>query len=350
MKNIIIYFIVYSILIGFAAGCTMAGHSRKTSKELQRAENALLEAQQRKADIYAPRLYEKALSTLKKARENVAVQEYKKAADIAQQATQLAIKASSKSIDEKSRYRTMAEGLLYETEKMHKNLLSSYPDSSVKFDSITVHLTAGRRLYDAGKYKQSVSQLTTAHNRLLEAVQKMKSKGTATHESEADNFAEEIVEAAKEKAREIIEDARKEAVRIRQTAREQALQERKKEFERMFPSTYTVKKGETLMDIAARKEIFNDRLMWPLIYKANRDQIRDPMVIFPGQKLTIPRDITFEEIIEARKEADADPPYIPPENAYNPELYHAYMGTVPDADAPAADQNGPDTPSGGEQQ
>jgi nucleoid-associated protein YgaU len=56
-----------------------------------------------------------------------------------------------------------------------------------------------------------------------------------------------------------------------------------------LPSTYTVRRGETLPQIAGRTEIYNDTSLWPLIYRANRDQIRDPKQLWPGQVLTIPR-------------------------------------------------------------
>ena len=56
-----------------------------------------------------------------------------------------------------------------------------------------------------------------------------------------------------------------------------------------LPSTYTVRRGETLPQIAGRTEIYNDATLWPLIYRANRDQIRDPKQLWPGQVLTIPR-------------------------------------------------------------
>jgi len=56
-----------------------------------------------------------------------------------------------------------------------------------------------------------------------------------------------------------------------------------------LPTTYTVRRGETLPQIAGRTEIYNDASLWPLIYRANRDQIRDPKRLWPGQVLAIPR-------------------------------------------------------------
>ncbi len=53
---------------------------------------------------------------------------------------------------------------------------------------------------------------------------------------------------------------------------------------------YTVRKtkpADCLWRIAARKEIYNNPRLWRRIYEANKDQIRDPNLIYPGQKLKI---------------------------------------------------------------
>jgi len=64
-----------------------------------------------------------------------------------------------------------------------------------------------------------------------------------------------------------------------------------------------VQAGENLATIAARAEVYKDALLWPLIYKANRDQIKDPIAIFSGQILLIPRDKSRDEVDAARQEA-----------------------------------------------
>lgn len=61
--------------------------------------------------------------------------------------------------------------------------------------------------------------------------------------------------------------------------------------------------GETLFTLAGRRDIYGDALLWPLIYKANRDQIKDPQEIFVGQVFTIPRDKSVQEQNAARDEA-----------------------------------------------
>jgi nucleoid-associated protein YgaU len=65
--------------------------------------------------------------------------------------------------------------------------------------------------------------------------------------------------------------------------------------------SYTVRRAETLPQIAARTEIYNDSSLWPLIYRANRDQIRDPKQLWPGQVLKIPRHFSRDEALEAKR-------------------------------------------------
>lgn len=50
--------------------------------------------------------------------------------------------------------------------------------------------------------------------------------------------------------------------------------------------SYTVVKGDSLSKIA--KHIYGDAQQWRKIYEANRDQIKNPDLIYPGQTFTIP--------------------------------------------------------------
>ncbi len=77
--------------------------------------------------------------------------------------------------------------------------------------------------------------------------------------------------------------------------------------ERQLPLSHTVKRGETLPQIAAQPDVYNDYKLWPLLYRANRDQISDPKHIWPGQILRIPRNLSREEISEARRYAQEKP-------------------------------------------
>ena len=51
--------------------------------------------------------------------------------------------------------------------------------------------------------------------------------------------------------------------------------------------TYVVVSGHSLSKIAKRQ--YGDMNQWRRIYEANQDQIKDPDLIHPGQKLRIPR-------------------------------------------------------------
>lgn len=50
--------------------------------------------------------------------------------------------------------------------------------------------------------------------------------------------------------------------------------------------TYTVKAGDSLSKIA--KHEYGDAQQWHKIYEANRNIIKDPDLIYPGQTLTLP--------------------------------------------------------------
>jgi nucleoid-associated protein YgaU len=49
---------------------------------------------------------------------------------------------------------------------------------------------------------------------------------------------------------------------------------------------YTVVKGDSLSKIA--KRFYGDAQQWQKIYEANRDQIKNPDLIYPGQTFRIP--------------------------------------------------------------
>jgi nucleoid-associated protein YgaU len=71
--------------------------------------------------------------------------------------------------------------------------------------------------------------------------------------------------------------------------------------------TYTVgtwaKDRDCLWNIAKKPDIYNDAFRWPKIWQKNRDQIKNPDLIFPGQVLKIPAPapLTQEEESAARR-------------------------------------------------
>jgi hypothetical protein len=57
---------------------------------------------------------------------------------------------------------------------------------------------------------------------------------------------------------------------------------------------YTVVRGDHLWGIAKKSEHYGNGFAWPMIYKANRDKIKNPDLIYPQQVFTVPK-LTEEE-------------------------------------------------------
>lgn len=64
---------------------------------------------------------------------------------------------------------------------------------------------------------------------------------------------------------------------------------------------HTVQPGETLWMVAANH--LGDPKLWPVIYRANRDQIQNPDILHAGQRLRVP-EVDSETRAAVRREAD----------------------------------------------
>ena len=84
-----------------------------------------------------------------------------------------------------------------------------------------------------------------------------------------------------------------------------------KETKKAF-SFYTVKKGDSLIKIAGKKDIYGEGDAWKKIYQANRDKIKHPSLIYPGQELqvpgpddTVPAEIKVKTVKKVKKSVAA---------------------------------------------
>jgi len=81
---------------------------------------------------------------------------------------------------------------------------------------------------------------------------------------------------------------------------------------------YVVKKGDTLWAISHQMGIYSNSFEWPLIFKADRDQIQDPDEINVGQVLLIQQGQTTDQVQHAIKLASDTPKFVPHVEARSP--------------------------------
>jgi len=167
-----------------------------------------------------------------------------------------------------------------------------------------------REYQDAERY----FYLTLLKGSLLEReVDEEKTRLKVAARRAEDEKKAELERRAKEEALRLAEakaDAEAAAKAAALAQREVAEAERRRvkpQKERLLVSSYTVRRGESLPLIASQLEVYGDRNLWPLLYRANRDQISDPRHIWPGQVLRIPRNIGRDDIAEARRYAQERP-------------------------------------------
>jgi nucleoid-associated protein YgaU len=62
---------------------------------------------------------------------------------------------------------------------------------------------------------------------------------------------------------------------------------------------YEVVRGDSLWAISAKPETYNNPYQWPLIFKANRAQIKDADLIYPGQTFEVDRNPSAADVESA---------------------------------------------------
>lgn len=142
--------------------------------------------------------------------------------------------------------------------------------------------------------KAEILQSEFQRTKKLRAAEKQRLAAELAAKAEEEQLMRAAAEAEiRLKAQQMARSAEAEAVR--------SVPKKNKESPPPLPTSYTVRRGETLPQISARTEIYNDSSLWPIIYRANRDQIRDPKRLWPGQNFVIPRNFSRDEAVEARR-------------------------------------------------
>lgn len=161
-------------------------------------------------------------------------------------------------------------------------------------------LEDGRRLIANRDYPAARAALAFARQHALRAYDMTEdAKAREAAEAEARRKAEEEtrLQAEAEARRKAEEEARK-AEETRKAA-----EEARKAAEARMLTEYRVAGNDTLASVAAMTGVYGDPLLWPLLYQANRDQIKDPQHIYVGQTLKIPRGLPASDFEAARQKA-----------------------------------------------
>ena len=61
-------------------------------------------------------------------------------------------------------------------------------------------------------------------------------------------------------------------------------------------TSYSVVRGDNLWDISGKDNVYGNSYQWPLIYKTNRDKIKDADLIYPGQVFDIDQNASSSDI------------------------------------------------------
>lgn len=164
----------------------------------------------------------------------------------------------------------------------------------------------------ARRYASEALNITLEHKKKLALQQKRLAEERRLEEQRLEEQRKQQLLLEQQRRAELKRQAELKAAlaKEREAARKMAAEEaaRKKELSGIDEGPrpvdrIEVRPGENLANIAARPEVYEDPLLWPLIYKANRDQIKNPKEIFAGQVFVIPRDKNREDEDAARREA-----------------------------------------------
>jgi len=267
------------IMVGLIA---FSGCCRKPPEEVADAEAALAKVKDECAEDYVPEDFQKAQDKMKESQDWFDQKKCKESRAAALEVIALADEIETKAAEVQQEAKVKAE------ESVEKAKAAIAEAERAK----------------AAQYASAL--LSEAKNLLAKAEETMKDdcaylRVPALADSAAAKAGQAKLAAEEEIRR--IEERRRAEEEARRRAEEEAL--------RAKPRNWVVQKGECLWKIAEYEKIYQDPFQWPLIYEANKDQIRDPDLIFPDQNFAIPRDVPEEQVKAAIKFAKNRPWPVP---------------------------------------
>jgi len=262
------------VVIGFLqSSCAL--FYRRPDTELQQASAAVSESKQACGDVYAPDTFQEAQRKLNEAYA-AADRKEKDAKQLALSARELALKAKQEAAKRGQEAKAKASKTLLQAREKLQEVASALLELGK--DDVTAALMQRQTSLEE-LANQVEGKITGPGCDLIYAEQLSEKLAAQT---------EELLAAVKEETKRRKEEAAKKAV---------------------TSVLHTVIKGECLWRIAEYATIYGDPFLWPLIYSANRDQIKDPDLIFPGQVFSVPLSATDEEKRAARHKAKTRGPW-----------------------------------------
>jgi nucleoid-associated protein YgaU len=137
------------------------------------------------------------------------------------------------------------------------------------------------------EFEQKLSTLESSVDNLT----KMSDTDLAAHKAEVDKDQEQKDALMKEKIAAFAEyNRRLQAIQqklddLKKTIAQQSIAA---EHEKIYVVKTWAKDRDCLWNIAKKPSIYNNAFLWPKIYQGNRDQIKDPNLIYPHERLKIP--------------------------------------------------------------
>jgi tetratricopeptide (TPR) repeat protein len=250
-----------------------AGCAKPPTEEMSDARMAFQAATDAEAQTYASDKYMSAEEALNEATALMERKKYKEAREKALEALKLSREAHANAVTSRNMANRGAEEI-YEMALAvlnSANQAGAYTYAEAQMLDAERTLEEAKRAYEAGDYVGAKQLAQAALEKAQEAEAIAKQVGMQKQEEQARRIAGEIADPG--------------ATRM------------------PYPTNHVVIKGETLWWIAEYKQIYDDPFQWPVIYRANRDKIRDPDLIYPDQNFVIPRepDLTNEMRQEAVK-------------------------------------------------
>ncbi len=295
-------------MISLFAVLLVVGCAKPPTREMADAQAALATAKLAEADVYVPAEYRSAEDRLAQARTEAAAElenwfkNYDTARKSALESKDMADEATQHAKKAKVRAKAKAEEIIAQLQTAIKEAKAAEAETYFAKDwaSINRSLQGLEADYKAERYLAVISKGQEAiaqanglakRSRLAAAEARRKEEERRRAEAERRRLEEEARLRAEEEARRLAEAER---LRAEEEARRLAEEEA-----RRHPPTHEVVKGECLWRIAESEKIYSDPFQWPLIYQANRSQIKDPDLIYPKQEFQIKRDASATEIRQA---------------------------------------------------